>query len=144
MYNSYYADTAEKNCFLLGPQIDSDIISQGALRLFVPKYRYESRLLDKIYDDYIEEEGLTKEEQDKKETAYYLNMQNEYHDVSLNGKPIEVKFMRMNYPNTDQNGLIGYVDLAEESPGRKELKIIKKLGEENTREWTIPFQYVKK
>ena len=144
LYNSYYADTAEKNCFLLGPQIDSDIVSQGALRLFVPKYRYESRLLDKIYDDYIEEEGLTKEEQDKKETAYYLNMQNEYHDVSLNGKPIEVKFMRMNYPNTDQNGLLGYVNLAGETPGRKELKIIKKLGEDNTREWTIPFQYVKK
>ena len=101
-------------------------------------------MLDKIYDDYIEEEGLTKEEQDKKETAYYLNMQNEYHDVSLNGNLINMEFMRMSYPNTGQNGLIGYVDLAGETPGRKELKIIKKLGEDNTREWTIPFQYVKK
>jgi len=143
LYNSYYADSAEKDCFLLGPQIDSDIINQGVLKLFVPKYKYESRLLDKLYDDYVEEEGLSDKEQGKKERAYYLNMNNDYHEVFLNGKPVEVKFMQMMYPNTNQSGLLGYVNLEGETSGRKELKIIKKLGEENTREWVIPFQYVR-
>ena len=67
-----------------------------------------------------------------------------HHRILLNGKPLESDFVRSYHPETDQLGLICYLDAKDFTVGNNSLEIKKDIKRERTTHWTIPFHYYPK
>ncbi len=140
-YSGYYNSRLNVHEFLIAPQIESDIIDSKITQLFIPIYRYEKNLIKNICTDFEENEKWTNEERRMKKKEWYLTCYDEYHQVFLNGERISTDFIKYSLPETDQYGIIDYINLKEATEGKNTIKVIKKLGDDPI-EWNIPFQYI--
>ncbi len=142
LYSNSYANTADKEAFLLGPQIESDVVERSLMKLFIPIYSYEDELCDRLTGVYIKSGDLERDAEREIRRKWHLDRRVNYHEIQLNDRDITVDFIGYNLPNTGQYGLLGYVNLqggvAQE---KNELRIRKEL-EDNESEWTIPFHYI--
>ena len=57
----------------------------------------------------------------------------------INGKKIEVEYLRYNHSRTKQFGLLTYINLSELEPGMHKINIKKEYKDKAISEWTIPF-----
>ncbi|MEM9077790.1 MAG: hypothetical protein AAGC43_12155 [Bacteroidota bacterium] len=137
--NSYYANMNQGH-FLLTPEIQSDIIITGSIRLFVPILEHEVRRVPLFCD--LEEYtkfgiGSPKQRQQKKQD--YLDCYQKKHTLSIDGKGVTTEFIKIDHPITKQFGIITYVDVSELKNGKHSIQIEKKLPESKKIHWEIPF-----
>lgn len=142
VYSNSYSDNAHKDAFLLGPQIESDIIDRSLMKLFIPIYRYEDGLGDNLFGDYVESGDFERDTEREKRRKWHLERNIQYHEIQLNDRNISVDFIGYNLPETGQYGLLGYINLQGGVGQEKNVLRIKKKLEENESEWTIPFRYI--
>lgn len=141
-YADFYKSDNEKNDFLLTPEIETDMITSNTLELFIPVYEYEDKIRKENCGDYKNDANKSKHEQRKENIDFLLNCYKSYNIVSLDGKKLDVEFLRYNnHPRTNQFGLVCYLDLNEISKGMHKIKVEKKSYDKNYLEWTIPFYY---
>ncbi|MCR9286351.1 MAG: hypothetical protein NXI23_03065 [Bacteroidetes bacterium] len=141
VYHGYYGSESDEEDFLLTPQIESDVMDIGVMQLFIPVYSYELQQVKSVCGEYIKDETKTRKERNREKRAWYLNCYSAYNQVFLNGEKVVTDFKKYNKPKTNQFGLINYVNLENAKKGKNTLKIIKDIGDQS-KEWTIPFQYV--
>lgn len=143
-YAGYYKTENEQLNFLLTPEITSDVIQANHLKIFIPIFSYEKKLREKICGTYVEDENKSKAEQRKEARLFYLNSYQKYNHILLNDEEVSVGYLKYDHPKTKQFGIVGYINLSNTAIGKNTLKIKKDYGDENTTEWTIPFQYFPK
>ncbi len=143
-YAGYYKTENEQLNFLLSPEITSDVIQTNHLKIFIPIFSHEEKLRKKICGTYVEDESKSKVEQRKEARLFYLNCYQKYNHVFLNDKKMAVKYLKYYHPRTKQFGIVGYINLSNTSIGENTLKIKKDYEDDNSTEWTIPFQYFPK
>jgi len=143
-YASYYKTENENNRFLLNPEIDSDKVESNMLKVFIPIFSHEEKLRQNICGSFIANPNKSSSEQQKDERAQLLNCYQKYNLVYLNGEEKKVDYLRYEHPNTNQSGVICYLDDSNLKTGANSLVIKKKYGKGNSSEWTIPFYYSSK
>lgn len=141
-YDFYYSTNNLENKFLLTPEIQTDLINAKAVQLFIPVFDHEISKLEKIctLKTGREFKKLRDEERNQIRQAY-LNCYSETHLVLLDEKPTELTFFKTDHPITNQFGIKAFVDLSRIKNGDHTITIIKKLGEEEEKSWSIPFYY---
>ncbi|KAB1153388.1 hypothetical protein F7018_17130 [Tenacibaculum aiptasiae] len=141
-YADFYKSDNEKNDFLLTPEIESRKVTSNTLELFIPVYEYELKIRKENCGDYQEDDKKSDIEQKEARIQHLLDCYKSYNIVSLDGKKLDVEFLRYNnHPRTNQFGLVCYLDLNEISKGIHKIKVEKKSYDKNYLEWTIPFYY---
>ena len=141
VYHDFYKSENNSHNFLIAPQIDADIYEKKIMQLFIPVYKHEFNQLKEPCGKFQENEQLSEKEQKLAEKKWYLNCFNIYHEVFLNEKAVAAEFLKYTMPNTEQFGVITYINLKEAKTGQNVLKVTKNLNG-NLREWVIPFQYI--
>jgi hypothetical protein len=137
----YYRDQNTHMPFIIAPEITSDVINEGVLQVFIPVLNNEQQRVNigKCTETNFEEDSV-------KEERILANRQTvecyrQYHQILLNGVQIDPSLLRRAYHNrTNQRGAMSYVSLQDAKIGANVLTIIKSFNQE-TKAWTIPFQY---
>ena len=142
LYSNYYANTANKESFLIAPQLESDVVERNVVKVFIPVYDYEDNIAEKQYGEYVKEGNLERDAEREKRRKWYLDRRVSYHEIQLNDKDIEVDFLGYNMPETGQYGLLGYINLQGGMGQEKNILRITKKLEDNESAWTIPFRYI--
>lgn len=142
IYGGYYGIESGTHDFLISPCIDSDVVDRKVVRLFIPIYDFEYRL-ERVgcNESDASDESVSKEQAITDERRELLDCYSAYHSISLNGSPITPTFHKYHIPDTEQFGVICYIDLSSQNTGTLQLKIRKNLKEQEM-EWEIPFYYV--
>ena len=140
LYNHYYRSSYEGGDFLLGPQIDSEVMNEPLLRLFIPIYSYESKIVTKMYGEVKRDDTLSEKEGSVKKRKAYIERYTKYHSVKVDGNEIPISFKRYTHPDSKQFGVLAFIDINGYSKGEHTLSIQKKL-EEESKDWEIPFFY---
>ncbi len=141
-YSSFYKTENKNNDFLLTPEIESDQVATKVLKLFIPIFRYEKKMGEKVCGTFIKDANKSKAEQRKERQAHLIECYPQYNLVFLNGKETAVDFLRYNHPKTGQSGIITYLDLSGLKTGLNRLEVKKKFGEEVISDWSIPFYFM--
>ncbi|WP_435261294.1 hypothetical protein [Tenacibaculum sp. nBUS_03] len=143
-YSNYYKDANINNDFLLAPEIQSDKVGSNVLEVFIPVYTYERKIRKKVCGEFVKNPEKSKKENKDDYANYLSNCYKEYNTILIDGKKIEVDFIRYsNHMRTNQFGLLCFINIKNFSEGVHEIKVEKKNKEENFLEWTIPFYYIK-
>lgn len=143
VYNRAYRSLASNSDFLLGPQIEEEIITSPVLKVFIPVYSYESKIVDKMYGDIEIDGSVFEDEILTKKRLFYLERYQQYHDLKIDGVKISTAFKRYTQVESRQFGIVAYLDIESLGKGEHILSVEKKLGEES-KSWEIPFHYFAK
>ncbi|TDT38673.1 hypothetical protein CLV90_3645 [Maribacter spongiicola] len=141
MYLSYYGDQNHDKSFLLTPQIQSDIIENSAVKLFVPVFHHERNYQNNTCGEFNDDESLSNEENRLNSRKYFLDCYQKYHKVALNGAPISIDFLKKDHAISEQFGIVGFIDKEFLQNGENTLVVTKTLGDVKEFTWTIPFYY---
>jgi hypothetical protein len=142
VYANYYSNNNKDVNFLLSPEIQTEIISENTLKLFIPILEHETRIMGKACElegKKINTDNTERQKRWKKNLDCYASNIS----IELDGKPIETKFLKTDHFNTNQFGLSGFVSLNELINGSHKLKVTKKISSEIEKNWEIPFYYSK-
>jgi hypothetical protein len=141
IYPEHYLSNNTEKTFLLGPEIQSKIVSNQALSLFVPILKYETKTMaetcelnerdTKNLDDTLQQ-IIWREDLDCYATSISL---------FLNDRAISSNFIKIDHAITGQFGLFAFVSLEDMKQGTHHLTIIKKIDEDEQKKWQIPFYY---
>jgi len=134
-YPEYYKNLNQEQKFLLGPEINNNVISNKTLELFLPIFEHEStRMYADCYPSKKEGEN-SKEKRWKQNMACYQQR----HEIYINDTKVQVKFLKTEHYRTGQFGILCYMDLSSLASDLHYLKIKRTLDESTTKEWEIPF-----
>jgi hypothetical protein len=64
-----------------------------------------------------------------------------HHYLYLDGRAISPKFLKTEHYRTGQFGIRTYIDISGLSKDLHQLKIVRKINETDSKEWTVPFYY---
>lgn len=126
---SYYEHQNKSNDYLVTPEIQSDIITDKLVKVFIPIFKYEKRGIQKFCN--YKNETLSRTEEEK----ILLECYKKHVFIKVNDQPVTVDFLRYYHHRTEQNGLITYIKVAGLPSGQNSLFIEKKSG----KKWEIPF-----
>ena len=140
VYANYYSHNNKEVNFLLAPEIQTEIISENTLKLFVPLLEHETRIMGKACElegkKINTDNGERQKRWKKNLDCYASNVL-----IEVNGKPVKINFLKTDHFNTNQFGLSGFVPLTELANGSHQLKVIKQISSEIEKSWEIPFYY---
>jgi len=142
--SSYYESENDNNTFLLTPEIKSDIIKNGVVKIFIPIFDFEEDLRVNVCGNYIKDNNKSKVEQRKARRLFLLNCYNTYNTVYLNDIKVDLSFLKYDHPRTNQFGVVGYVSTTGIKQGMNQITVKKEYDESNITTWSIPFYYIKK
>lgn len=146
IYSDYYKLDNKENNFLLSPEIQSEKINENTLEIFIPSYKYEQNIREKVCGDFKSDDTKTKAENKLANAEYLKDCYKKTNLIFIDNKPILVDFLRYNnHPRTNQFGLLCFIDIKDLKKGLHNIKVEKKNNkDENYLEWTIPFYYAPK
>lgn len=139
VYPSYYKTENENRDYLLSPELDSDVIEAGVIKIFIPTYKHEARIQQEVCGTFESEDEKS---ESKLEKTFELNCYHQYHQVLLDDQPLNIQFLTSRHPQTKQWGIVGYIDTRGLEVGNHALTVKKTKGEQVFSEWTIPFYYL--
>lgn len=135
VYNEYYASENASTSFVFAPELSEIATSKNMLSLFIPIFHHELKVAKQL----CLAERIDIDKDDGKESL--LACRHRYHDVKLNGQPIDLEFLHYDHPSAQQRGLLSYIPMTLASTGKNVLSIQKSLSGEVNYEWSIPFYY---
>ncbi len=141
MHLSYYYDQNPDNTFLLTPQIQSDIIEDSPVKLFIPIFNNERNYQGDACGYFEDDDNLTKKGNGLRGRKFYLDCYAKYNSVKLNGKLLNMDFIKKNHQTSEQFGIIGFIDREMIKKGKNIIEVSKTLGEVKEYTWSIPFYF---
>jgi len=140
-HSSYYANNNIKEDFLFTPEIDSDVFDESTIKLFIPLFKHEIKLLKNTCEIDVSDNVSNKKEKERNRIRnLYLDCYQKQNKIFIDDKPVQISFLKTNHSKTDQYGILGYINI-DIKKGQHRLLVQKTLGEQNVKEWTIPFFY---
>jgi hypothetical protein len=144
VYSSFYKDENKKNIFLLTPEIESDKVESNILKIFIPVFKYEANLRIEFCGEYKKDSDKPLDERRIDNNNFTLNCFEQYYQIFINDKKIDVEFLRQNaHARTNQAGVISYLDISNLDKGINTIEIKKEFEDTKILNWKIPFYYVK-
>jgi hypothetical protein len=140
-YPQYYKSENGNSNFLLNPEIDSDKIESNLIKLFIPIFSHEKRMRNNICNS-SDSNKISKSKPKKQQRKQLLDCYHKYNFVFINEEEKKVEFLRINHPITNQLGVICYIDISTLEAGLNKLTVKKIYGNDNFKEWSIPFYYL--
>lgn len=136
----YYADNNVGTDFLLAPEINAGTIKNRVLQLFIPIFKHEKTIFEaKCAIPDFPTFQLPDDTERQKRRDTYLACYAKNQSVTINGRTVEVSFLKSDHPHTGQFGIVTYIDLDSLSNGTHTLGVEKIFEGQNRRKWTIPF-----
>ncbi len=141
IYGNYYASNNAEVDFVLIPEIQNEIISYPAIKLFIPFFNHETGIMTKQCK--TSKIGFDDKDDVSRQKRWQANLDCYASGIAvlLNDKKIKMNLLKTDHPRTNQFGLQGFLDLTEISAGFHRLKIVKSVSPKIQREWVIPFYY---
>lgn len=139
---NFYTTENTKNTFLLTPEIQSDIIKSGVLKVFIPIFDNEKKMREKTCGTYAQDDYKSKAEQRRERRLSQINCYRKYNTIFINDEKVAVDYLIYTHPRTDQFGIIGYVPISNAMDGMNNITIKKEFDVSNIKEWSIPFYNV--
>jgi len=138
-YSNYYSINNDDKKFLLSPEIQSDIIVNSTVKLFVPLFEHETNLIEKNCELLNQEFDNFDDDSRQEKQIANLNCYAPRIKASLNGKEIAIDFLKTDHQKTNQFGLRGFIPTEKLPVGLHRLKITKEISSEIQKSWEIPF-----
>ena len=141
VYSEYFAANNDNKNFLLGPEIQSKIITNNTIELFVPIFDHETKIIYKACN--LKTNRSSKESAQMKQERLQANLTCYASKVKIqiDNKSIFVDFLKADHPKTNQFGLTGFISTEELPSGLHRLKITKEVSSEIQKNWDIPFYF---
>lgn len=141
MYLDYYHDQNPNNSFVLTPQIQSDIIEDTTVKLFIPIFSNEQNYQKDNCDIFENDNAKTNFENRIDARQYAMDCYSNYHKVILNGKSLRLDFLRKDHQTSEQMGIIAFIDRKFLQTGKNIIEVRKTLRDVRTYQWAIPFYF---
>lgn len=141
MYLSYYFDQNPDNTFILTPQIQSDIVENNTVKLFIPIFRNEGHYQDDLCGVFVEDEDISLFESRTLERQFSLDCYAKYIGVKLNGEIIKLDYLRKNHQSSEQLGIFSFIDKELLRKGKNTIEVTKTLSNVRVYNWSIPFYF---
>tara|TARA_R110002167_G_scaffold6891_1_gene32524 strand:- start:62 stop:1360 length:1299 start_codon:yes stop_codon:yes gene_type:complete len=141
MYLSYYNDQNPDNTFVLTPQIQSDIIENNMVKLFIPIFRHEQNYQDDVCGVLVDDQNLSSLENRTLARQFSLDCYTKYIVVKLNGQIVKLDFLKKNHQSSGQQGITGFIEKEFLQKGKNNIEVSKNLGDVREFKWSIPFYY---
>ncbi|MGB3143040.1 MAG: hypothetical protein WBB24_02955, partial [Maribacter sp.] len=136
---AFYSDNNLNEDFLFTPEISSDLVETSTLKVFIPIFEHEVKMMKIDCGIEVSDKVGNKEaEAREKIRKQYLDCYQNQTQVQVDGQSVEVKFLKTDHPITGQFGISGYLNLDSLAKGAHEIQIQKTLEEENEKQWIIP------
>lgn len=134
----FYQDKNADTTFLLAPQLGSDVIKEPIIDLFIPIYRSERYHYKQQCQALIDvENGELSEKRLARLSCYKA-----FHQILIDGTPMEVDMIKALHPETGQFGIIAYIRMDDRfNTGQYQLEVVKSIHSTPLR-WFLPFYYV--
>ncbi|CAL2083537.1 conserved membrane hypothetical protein [Tenacibaculum sp. 190524A05c] len=126
---AYYKINNNENTFLINPEIESDIINQQTMKVFIPVFLSERNKAKELCN--YKSKGLKEEEKSKLLDQCYKN----YISIKVNDSIINPEILRINHERTRQKGVVAYINTSSLKPGKNNISV--KKG--NLFNWSLPF-----
>lgn len=143
IYSNNYLDQyeAEQNIFV--PVIESDVIEDPFIKLFIPILKNESYIQEEICGEYEKDDTLDKDEADIKKIEFNLNCCKQYINIYLNGVQFDADLMRHRNPQGDRKGVLCYIPSNIFTLGKNNIRVekIKNTDQELYDSYLINFWY---
>lgn len=143
-----YKNSIPPDTKIFGPVIQSDKITENEIELFIPRLGREKIIKDSICgDNYIFNDSLAHEENERLEWEDRIDCHNRYYSVYLNDSLLrDLKFYNIRFPNQGENGFITHFSTDGCQVGENVLKVV--LGYRHPRRneqkmYQIPFRFSK-
>lgn len=141
MQLSYYENQNINESFLITPQIQSDIIEDNTVKLFIPVFHHERNYQKTTCGEFNDDDSLSIDGNRVNAQQFYLDCYEKYHSVELNGQLLKIDFLKKNHPISEQFGIVGFIDKNLLKKGKNIIEVTKTLGEAREFNWSIPFYY---
>jgi len=139
--SNYYHDNNKEADFLLAPEIQTEIVTDNAIKLFIPLFTHETDIMKRTCDLKSLKNNEDADVSREKRWQANLDCFSATLKIRLNKKPVNVAFLKADHPETNQFGLTGFLKLTNTPEGVHNLIITKKVSSELERTWEIPFFY---
>lgn len=119
-----YLDNIEADEKIMFPVIQSKIIKDNYLDLYIPEYKRETHVMDSICGKYKAKDELTFIEKKKDVAEYYKNCSKQYYTIYLDDteiKDIDFSYKRNLY--NSRRGFQTFIDIQNLNKGNHEVKI---------------------
>lgn len=126
---AYYKINNHENTFLINPEIESDIINQQTMKVFIPVFLSERNKAKELCN--YKPKGLKEKEKSKLLDQCYKN----YISIKVNDTIINPDIIRINHERTRQQGVIAYINTSNLKPGKNNISV--KKG--NLFNWSFSF-----
>lgn len=139
-YDFFYSPNNSNKQFILAPEIPNEIISKNSLKLFVPIFDHETKLMSEqctIPEFNFDDDEFAKQKRWSANLECYANKI----QVLVDGKPIKIDFLKTEHAITAQFGLSGFLPLETYQSGAHLIIITKKITPDYEKKWQIPFYY---
>jgi hypothetical protein len=144
IYSSAYENHNKKT--IIKPIIQSDIINESAIRLFIPKLERENKYFIETCGEYEKDETESKDERRISKNHFQIDCAKKYYQVFLNDILLsDLKFRKFTHPNNQEPGFVTYIPTTTCKPFENILRIESPLKNEEGETWkkSIPFIFEK-
>lgn len=143
MYPNFYENQHPQGKEILSPIISSDQISGKFLSVFIPVFRNEKFIRDKICSTYIPDETISDDDNKKRKKEQGVFCYRKYHQIYVNDSLYQVEFIHKNHMNKDEFGIVGYIPTDDFFIGKNLLEVVKIQDEKGAifQRTEIPFWF---
>ena len=143
MYPNFYENQYSEGKEILNPIISSDQVSGKFLSVFIPVFRNEGFIRDRMCDTYVPDSTKSEDDNMKMEKEQRIFCSRKYHQVYVNDSLYQVEFLSKNHTNKDESGIVAYLPTDDFVIGKNLLEVVKIQDEEGTifQRTEIPFWF---
>jgi len=141
IYSTHYLDQYEPDQQIFVPVIDSDIMEEPYVKLFVPILRNESSIQDNICGEYIKDETLDQNIEQQKKNQFSLDCYKQYISIKLNDNNYDAELLRHRIQQGNRRGVICYIPSTIFTEGKNKITVekIKNTEKEIYESYTFHF-----
>ena len=113
---------------ILSATIESEQVTGEFLRVFVPVFKGEEAVIDRVCGSFEKDEKLSKEENRQKSRQFWVDCYTQYHRFFINDSLYQVDLVKHNHRNKNENGVLSYIPTSGFQEGKNVLRVEKVGG----------------
>ncbi|MEM6967632.1 MAG: hypothetical protein AAF573_22910 [Bacteroidota bacterium] len=139
--NVNYENLNTKKISHIAPMIQSDVIEDGAIRLFIPFLERERIYMNEICGEYQNSEDLSGRPLRRAKAKFEVACCNKYYDIYLNDTKLDdLTYYQHDHSNNGESGFLTYIPTENCQSFQNVLKVKSHYKyDEESREMIIPF-----
>ncbi len=137
-----YENLIPEDAPIFTPIIQSDLIEDEYLKLFIPILERENKVMKNLYGEYSKDEELSKLVNKNGKLEFALDRFAKFHEISIDGNIVKnIEFLEYIHPHNSGKGMGTIVSIKHLESGKHLLKIVKQYqnAEGDFKTVLIPF-----